>query len=276
MESSRRDPSEQDERILAALYARHPEPCGYNQLLHEAHVNKKVLDSRLDERLRPISLVYRGQVKVSKGRKRNSPLKITLTKTGRRTYMRYVGGKIKDAFQLITRMPEERMREVLRRTMGKVFAELVTHEARIKDYAKLDVFLRALEEPYMDMANRQLKGLRRKARVSKGPPPHYYLARFTLERAPWLMLRDDALLALKNKHWISPTRIRLLATLGLRKEHQLNRHNEKWLSQVKQQGKDPEDQKEEEYKIREPTIREDYPNVFIVLGRTEWNNLKYG
>jgi len=34
---------------------------------------------------------------------------------------------------------------------------------------------------------------------------------------------------------------------------------------VKELGKDPEQQKDEEYTIRETTIRDSYPNVFIVM-----------
>ena len=258
--------TEHDEKILTALYAAHPEPRGYNQLLREAKVHKKVLDARLKESQRPTSLIHRGLVQVKKGRTRNSPWKITLTENGRSTYLACVGGRIENAFQLVINLPEEKMHQTLRKIMAKVFSPLLTQKGKIANFQKLDTFLKALEEPYMDLANKPLKGTRFKNSMQP-----YYLARFIIDKAPWQMLRYDALLALKSNHWISPTRIRLLATLGIRNESFLVKHNKKWLAHLQEKGKDPDQQKEEEYKAREPEVKKTYPT----LRHTQWADHKY-
>jgi len=259
-----------DEKILTTLYSAYPEPRGYNQLLREAKVNKKVLDARLVDSPKDISLVYRGLVQVKKGLTRNSLWKITLTENGRSMYLARIGGRIENAFELVINLPEEKMHQTLRKIMAKVFNDLLTRKGKIVNFQKLDTFLKALEEPYMDLANKPLKGIRFKNSMQP-----YYLARFIIDKAPWQMLRYDALLALKNNHWISPTRIHLLATLGIRTESFLVKHNKKWLARLQEIGKDPDEQKEEEYKAREPEVKKTYSQVFITMRHTQWADHKY-
>lgn len=259
-----------DERILTALYATYPEGCGYNQLLLNAKVNKAVLSLRLKEAPNPKSLVNRGYVHAKKETIRGLPWKITLTEKGRGVYIKRVGGKIEDAFRLITDLHEDKMREALRRIMGKVFSEFLNIKGKVGDINKLDIFLKALEAPYMDVANRPLRNAGRK---NIGFP--YYNARFTLYCLPWWWIRDDALLAIEKGHWISPGRIQLLTTLGIRTELFLSRHNKKWLNHLEQNGEDPETEKDSECKVREPIMREKHPEAFSTLKRTMWNDLKY-
>ncbi|MCJ7505545.1 MarR family winged helix-turn-helix transcriptional regulator [Candidatus Bathyarchaeota archaeon] len=259
-----------DERILAALYAIYPEGYGYNQLWSRAEVNKKVLDLRLSIAPNPKSLVSKGYVQVKKGKKPKSPWRITLTEKGRNAYIRHVGGKIEDAFRLVTDLPEERMREALRKIMEKAFNDLFNVKRNLANLEKLNLFLKALEEPYMDVANRPLRGVLMK---DSGMP--YYQAKFSLDRLPWWWIRDDALLAIEKGHWISPGRIRLLTTLGIRTEVFLSRHNKKWLNRLEQLGKNPDTEKDLEHKLREPAIAETHPEAFCTTQRTMWNGLKY-
>jgi hypothetical protein len=163
------------------------------------------------------------------------------------------------------------MRETMRKIMTKKFNEIFTINVRGQrtiDRNKLQLFLKTLEEPYMQVANKHLKGIRLK---NSGKP--YYLARFSLERLPWHWLRDDAILAIKKNHWINPGRAQLLKTLGIYTASYLSRHNKNWLKNIR-----PEDQDEKidiEHKERGKIIAQKYPQVFNIMKQNQWNELKY-
>jgi hypothetical protein len=258
------------EQILGALYEMHPKGCGYNQLVFKAKVNKRVLDLRLKKVLNEKSLVRRGYVHVEKGRTPRSPWNITLTENGRKAYLAHFGGKVEGAFRLITELREDKMCEALRKTMGKVFGEMFKIKGNLADLKRLDIFLKALEAPYMDVAN---KPLRNTGRRDVGLP--YFNARFTLDRLQWWWIRDDALLALEKGHWISPGRILLLTTLGIKTELFLSRHNKKWQNRVEQLGKDSDAEKDLEHELREPIMKERHPEAFCTVKQTMWKDLKY-
>lgn len=258
-----------DARILKALYGLYPTGCGYNQLGGRARVNKKVLDLRLANNKNSRSLVYRKLVNVEKGRAQNSPWNITLTENGRKKYLIHVRGKIEDAVELFLGLSEERMREAVREVMTRVFTDLfdLKHGGNLP---QLDMFLSALEEPYMDVANKPLHGIQRD---NSGLP--YYHARFTGDRLPWWWIRDDAILALKKGHWLSRGRIRLLAILGLGTEISLRSHNDRWASSLVKAGSNLETKKDKEYEEREPIIRRQHQEAFKPETETPWNRWKY-
>jgi hypothetical protein len=175
-----------------------------------------------------------------------------------------------DLERLREKLPDEKMREALREVMKTTFANLFGVTRNLANLKKLDSFLKALEEPYADVANRPLRGTR------MNPPSQTFCnARFTLDRIPCDWLRYDALLAIKMGHWLSLGRVRLLETFGIRTNMFLSRHNLRWLKRIQKLGRDPDTEKDIECEVRRPLVDKTHQEAFIKHATTLWNDLKY-
>lgn len=193
-----------------------------------------------------------------------------MTQKGRKVYIEQIRGKIEDAISLVVDLPEEKMHEALREVMKRTFANLFGVTRNPTNLRKLDSFLKALEEPYMDAANRPLRGT-----GMNRPSQPFCNARFTLDRIPCEWLRYDALLAIKKGHWLSPGRVRLLETFGIRNGMFLSTHNLRWLKRLRRLGRDPDTEKDLEHEMRRPLVEKTYPEAFSKRPVTLWNDLKY-